>query len=134
MRHAAMHDRCLGRLRGPFVAFEVWLVHGRLVRDRIDVDFTMGGNPARYPRYVPSGELWIDAVLSPRDVAATVVHEVVETIAMQRGGLRYGRAHDLANVEERDVREELEATHVPSRAAAFAWARRYLTRRGILAE
>ena len=82
------------------MAFEVWLVHGRLVRDRIDVDFTMGGNPARYPRYVPSGELWIDAVLSPRDVAATVVHEVVETLAMQRGGLSYGRAHGLATAEE----------------------------------
>jgi hypothetical protein len=107
----------------------IWLVSGRTVRDELDVDFTTGGNPARYPTYVPKGEIWIEATMSPADVAATIVHELVELEAMTTGGLTYGRAHPLANVWERMARAKMRkggATAPRTRAEAVEWAQVFL--------
>jgi len=124
---ARAHERHLGRLGD----FDVWLVHGRLVRDEIEVDFTMGGNPLRYPTFVPPWEIWIDAALGSKDVAATIVHELVETYAMRKG-MRYGSAHDVANVAEKDARLLLRREKVGGRAGAVRWAHRFLRGRGIV--
>jgi len=78
--------------------YRVYLVDGERVRNEIDTDFTMGGNPERY-RYVPRGEIWIDENLSPPDRRATILHEIVETKHMKRG-LSYEKAHDIATAAE----------------------------------
>jgi hypothetical protein len=122
----------LDKLLGRVGHFNVWLVRGRLVRDQFNIDFTMGGNPFRYA-FIPREEIWIDAVLGVRDVAATIVHELVESDAM-RHGLSYNKAHEIANVDERVARGKLSLAKpkVATRAAALSWARRFLTDRGIV--
>ena len=117
-----LRDRVIGELEGH----AVWLVAGRVVRDCVDVDFTTGGNPERY-RYVPRGEIWIEATMSPADVAATIVHECVEIVAM-RAGNRYGPAHEVANVAERAARRELLGDAPRSRDDAVRWAHTFLLR------
>lgn len=118
------------KLVGTVVGTDVWLVHGRAVRDTIDVDFTMGGNPFRYD-YVPPGEVWIDATLGPKDVAATVVHEVAEMRGMS-GGKRYAAAHAAANVPELEARALLQGVSIRDRREAVVWARSFLDERGLL--
>lgn len=80
----------------------VRLVDGLRVRDVIDVDFTMGGNPSRYA-YVPLGEVWVDECLGDEDRLATAFHETVEHGLMQRG-LSYDDAHGAATVAEKKFR------------------------------
>jgi hypothetical protein len=85
----------------------IYLVDGEKVRDSIDVDFTMGGNEARYS-YVPPGEIWIDNADHVLDRTATALHELIERDLMLHHGMSYDSAHDAANVRERVFRQDLE--------------------------
>jgi len=93
------------RSGGKIGDFEVWFVDGEIIRDHIDLDFVLGGNPGRY-RYVPEGEIWIERGLrlTPTDAAPTILHEAVECILMQTAGATYSQGHDAANVAERALR------------------------------
>jgi hypothetical protein len=91
-----------------FDGFRVFLVNGQAIRgDRRhrerEIEFTMGGTAARYPGLIPDGEIWIDACLGRLDREATVRHEAREYRLMRRG-MSYGRAHSLANAQERAYR------------------------------
>jgi hypothetical protein len=86
----------LGRLAG----FTVWIVDGAVIRGQkggtpVDVDFALGGNPARYA-YVPEGEIWIEWTGDMDDVRAIALHEINEAASMQHG-LSYDEAHELAS-------------------------------------
>jgi mannose-6-phosphate isomerase-like protein (cupin superfamily) len=127
-RIARVKDRLVGNIAGH----AIWLVSGRTVRDTLDVDFTTGGNPGRYV-YVPDGEIWIEASMSPADVAATIVHELVELAKMLGDHESYDAAHDDANVVEKEARARLRGrskehrrTAPKTREQAVAWARRFL--------
>lgn len=118
-------------LYGKILGMDVWSVDGFAIRGTKDVDFVAGGNPARY-RYVPNGELWIESSMSPPDVLCTVVHEGVETILMSKGML-YESAHDLSNVFEWSLRQELmlermrkPSTHQEAVSMANEWLREKL--------
>jgi len=87
----------LKRARGV----RVYLVDGELVREAY-VDFTMGGTDARYA-FIPRGEAWVEACLSPRDRDMTVRHELAERPLMLRGAT-YGDAHEVACRVERAAR------------------------------
>ena len=84
-------------------------VDGEKIRNTIDPDFTMGGNPSRYA-YVPLGELWIDRVMTAKDKLSTIMHEQIEHELML-SGLSYEEAHDRATAFEikytRNESEEL---------------------------
>lgn len=94
-------------------------VDGCWVRDHLDVDFTMGGHPARYS-YIPADEVWIDACLPGKDQACTIVHELVEMRLMAEHGMRYGNAHELASRTERLMRAEVDERLDESEAEAVA--------------
>lgn len=83
--------------------YKVYAVDGALVRNAVHIDFTTGGNPGRYS-YVPEGEVWIERVLGPADMAASLYHELVETHLMEKYGLDYDTAHDEASRVETEVR------------------------------
>lgn len=96
--------KLLGRVGG----LVVYLVDGEHIRNKIDIDFTCGGNEAVYPNYVPKNEIWIDDALSPLDRTATLLHEIVERNLMVNKGWSYERAHDAASAAERPFRKELQ--------------------------
>jgi hypothetical protein len=95
------------RLLGRVASLAIYLVDGEKVRDKIDVDFTMGGNEARYG-YVSPGEIWIDDAAHVLDRNATALHELVERDLMLHHGMGYDSAHDAANARERVFRQDLE--------------------------
>jgi hypothetical protein len=101
------------RLLGRVAGLAIYLVDGEKVRDSIDVDFTMGGNEARYS-YVPPGEIWIDNADHVLDRTATALHELIERDLMLHHGMSYDFAHDAANARERVFRRDLERRR-PSR-------------------
>lgn len=87
---------------------KVMLVDGNEVRNRIDIDFVSGGNPARYG-YVPDDEIWIEKSLDRRERAPTILHEVTEERLMRTKGLSYGEAHDRASATEARLRRRMGA-------------------------
>ena len=113
-------------LYGTVLGMQVWGVDGLFIRGSKDIDFTAGGNPARY-RYVPNGELWIESALSAPDALGVAVHEGIETVFMIKG-LPYNNAHDLSNVFEWNLRQAMlngsvksPATHADAMHMAEDW-------------
>jgi hypothetical protein len=92
----------VGKLNG----MTVYTVNGEILRLDVDVDFTAGGNGARYG-YVPINEIWLDKDMSFVDKTATLLHEYVEYDIMTRDGLPYDAAHDLASEAEHTFRLKL---------------------------
>jgi hypothetical protein len=120
---------------GAVASLPAWAVDGKPVRmpNGIgDIDFTQGGNGARY-RYIPA-ELWIEDSYLRHDLgegACTLVHEAHEFYAMRDDGLDYAHAHDSANEVEGALREalcsgEVECPATPDEAVALAndWLRK----------
>jgi hypothetical protein len=122
-----------GRPIARIVGYKVFAVDGAAVRNLVHIDFTTGGNPGRYS-YVPEGEVWVERVLEPSDAAASLLHELVETILMQEGGLDYDAAHEEASGVETMLRAQMrwspgdESTLSLSQAADVAadWLSRWL--------
>jgi hypothetical protein len=80
----------------------VWLVDGRLIRDKIWIDFTTGGNPEAYP-WMPKDEIWIDDDTGREEVRFDMIHELAEYLGMKNKGMDYdspkSSAHDRANAD-----------------------------------
>lgn len=80
----------------------VWLVDGELIRDKIYIDFTEGGNSNAYP-WFPPRQIWIDDV-GVKELKNTLVHELREYLTMAKGS-SYENAHShAANPLEQKVR------------------------------
>ncbi len=84
----------------------VWGVDGEAVRNLVDIDFTTGGNPARY-LYCPPNDLWVERWLAPNDFTSVVVHEYVEYVLMKNHGMTYDDAHDKAVLAEVPIRKRM---------------------------
>ena len=80
----------------------VKLVDGKLIRDKVDPNFTEGGHDLVYP-YIPHGTVWLDNDLMPQDAQPTLVHEVGERKDMA-DGMAYPPAHRRALGREWAVR------------------------------
>lgn len=93
---------------GPIAGFEVFAVDGERVRNRWDINFVSGGNPARY-RYCPERELWVEHNLVATDLCGVVLHEFVETILMIEQRMNYDVAHDHASDAEMVLRHAIDA-------------------------
>jgi len=125
-------------LYGSMLGMQVWGVDGFQIRGSKDLDFTAGGNPARY-RYVPNNELWVESALSPADALGVAVHEGIETVLMMQGA-SYETAHELSNVFEWNLRREMidgklakPSTHDQAVSMADDWLRSKLemVKRGV---
>ena len=88
----------LGRVEG----LNVYLVNGRYVRDKLDIDYTMGGHDLRYG-FIPFAEVWIDDDLSRDERPFVIAHEVKERRLMTKG-MSYELAHQGANMVEGKMR------------------------------
>ena len=77
----------------------VYLVNGIYVRNRLCVDFTMGGHPYVYS-FIPEGEMWIDRSMSKFDIKIVIQHELTEYNAMKYDNKGYYDAHTKASNEE----------------------------------
>lgn len=88
----------------------VWLVKGRAVRDKFDVDFTEGGHSRVYKwmPQKPHDEIWLDDSTTAEDRPFNALHEIHEWVLMGTG-MSYERAHHSA------LAVELEARRDPSK-------------------
>ncbi|MEK6835063.1 MAG: hypothetical protein AABX61_02250 [Nanoarchaeota archaeon] len=79
--------------------YNIFLVDGELIRNKLDIDFVMGGNGFRY-LYIPVNEIWIDdAYKNSKEINYIILHEFIE-LNLMRHGINYSKAHDLASVKE----------------------------------
>jgi hypothetical protein len=83
------------------------LIDGEEVRNKISVDFTMGGHEFVYD-YVPENEVWIEDLKSDFDKLCTIIHELVERYIMGKYGTEYEEAHDIATKVEYQIRKKKE--------------------------
>jgi hypothetical protein len=90
-------------LLGEYGGMRFWLVNGPFIRDRVDVDFSLAGNYARYT-YVPEHDVWVERDMAEVELAPSMLHEWVEAGRMTLFGDRYDDAHTRALVEEQDYR------------------------------
>lgn len=92
---------------------KVYLVDGTHVRDHHDSDFSQGGNGYRY-RWIPRGEIWVDAQISEVEWPLVVFHECAEAELM-RQGKSYDEAHATAKQREDRLRHQrTRGTTTPS--------------------
>lgn len=99
---------------GVIDKFTVYTVNAEIIRDMVDIDFTTGGNPARYS-YVPKDEIWLENTMSPNDTWPTIIHEYLECFMMQAHHYSYDRAHDFANDIEFKIREAIAQHKIDAR-------------------
>jgi hypothetical protein len=99
----AILDKLTVKILGSFGDYQLITVDGEYIRDKVDQEFCEGGNFARYP-YVPFNQIWVECSLEDHDMAATLIHECVETGEMQNYAMDYDSAHALANIYENKFR------------------------------
>jgi hypothetical protein len=95
-------------------------VNGEALRDLVP-RFVEGGNPAVYD-FIKAMTIWIERVMTPKDKAATIVHEIVQYALMRLKKLSYERAHSVAEDVERSFRaqvHQVDAHRVVAEAGAF---------------
>src|ERR1035437_5358761 len=83
--------------------FEICIVNGPLIREKIYPEFLYGGNEQRY-LFNPKGEIWIDNSISVEEYRYTVAHELNERHLMAQFGYTYSDAHDSSLKIERRMR------------------------------
>ena len=83
--------------------FEICIVDGPLVRQKIYPEFLYGGNEQRY-LFNPKHEIWIDNSISVEEYRYTVAHELNERHLMATLGYTYSDAHDSSLRLERKMR------------------------------
>src|ERR1035437_4760268 len=83
--------------------FEICIVDGPLVRQKIYPEFLYGGNEQRY-LFNPKHEIWIDNSISVEEYSYTVAHELNERHLMATLGYTYSVAHDSSLRLERKMR------------------------------
>ena len=86
----------------------IFLVNGLYVRNRLCVDYTMGGHPYVYS-FIPENEMWIDNSLPKKDIAIVIQHELTEYNYMKYENMSYYDAHTKASQEEIKTRHVLKS-------------------------
>jgi len=83
--------------------FNVWIIDGNRVREKIYNEFLYGGNEQRYI-FNPVGEIWIDNAISCEEFDLTLAHELNERHLMAKFGWTYEMAHDSSLMLEQVMR------------------------------
>jgi hypothetical protein len=86
-------------------SFDIWIVDGNRVREKIYKEFLYGGNEQRYI-FNPKGEIWIDNAISCEEYDLTVAHELNERHLMAKFGLTYDTAHYSSLMLEQVIRRQ----------------------------
>jgi hypothetical protein len=89
--------------------YQICIVDGPMVRQKIYPEFLYGGNEQRY-LFIPKNEIWIDNSISVEEYKYTVVHELNERHLMAVFGYTYSDAHDSSLRLERQMRINDEIT------------------------
>jgi hypothetical protein len=87
--------------------YDIWIIDGNVVRQKIFSSFLYGGNEQRYP-FTPKGEIWIDNAISCEEYELTVAHELNERHLMAKFGWQYLTAHDSSLSLELTIRHRNE--------------------------
>jgi hypothetical protein len=85
--------------------FDIWIIDGNRVREKIYKEFLYGGNEQRYI-FNPKGEIWIDNAISCEEYDLTVAHELNERHLMAKFGWIYETAHDSSLMLEQVIRSK----------------------------
>jgi hypothetical protein len=108
----------IGKIRHAYIEtvgpLEVWHVNGRLIRDRVYIDFTEGGNSRAYV-WMPPNNIWLDHDIDPGEVDFVKLHELHEWNKMG-DGMGYDNAHESANGVEGEARRDPSKTSALWRA------------------
>ena len=83
----------------------VWLVDGRVVRDRHKTDFTQGGHGYVYS-WIPRDEIWLEYGLHETELPFILLHESLERELMKEQGMSYNDAHAMASNAEFRARHQ----------------------------
>jgi hypothetical protein len=78
-------------------------VDGKQVRNELDIDFALAGNPA-VKKYIPPDQLWVEMMSDKTEWPCFIVHEDWEDGRVEQG-MPYEVAHEEANVLERLCRQ-----------------------------
>jgi phage portal protein BeeE len=81
---------------GVVDGYNVMLVDGDQVKVEHEIDFIEGGNPFRYPAFIPEGEFWLDSNAAAHNRPFILYHEAWESRLMSTG-MSYDEAHKRAN-------------------------------------
>ena len=84
---------------------KIYLVDGELVRDKLCIDYTMGGHHYRYS-FIPENEVWIDNEMDEDDIEATIKHEMHERTLMKGQKMGYDKAHARSSNIEKAFRKK----------------------------
>jgi hypothetical protein len=90
---------------GKSGGYDVWIVDGGVVRQKIYKEFLYGGNEQRYI-FNPKGEIWIDNAISSEEFDLTLAHELNERHLMAKFGWTYENAHDSSLMVEQVIRHK----------------------------
>ncbi len=85
--------------------YDIWIVDGNVVRQKIYKEFLYGGNEQRYV-YNPAGEIWIDNAVSCEEFELTLAHELHERHLMAKFGMTYDSAHYSSLMLEQLIRHK----------------------------
>jgi len=97
---------------GKRYGLDIWVVDGSKVRRDIYGDFCFGGHDLKY-RFVPKGEIWLDAAMSVEEAWFALIHEARERKLMARGKT-YDDAYPaglVTQLNEREHQENLARDH-----------------------
>lgn len=100
------HQRIDGIYRyymGKNGRFDVWIIDGNRVRQKIYKEFLYGGNEQRY-LFNPAGEIWIDNAISCEEYDLTLAHELNERHLMAKYAMTYDSAHYSSLMLEQVIR------------------------------
>lgn len=101
---------------------KVFLIDGKLFRDKTDTDFALGGNHEAYPTEIPENEIWLEKILTdPNDKYFIIVHELVEQTIMKYHGYSYPKAHQIANIVEHFERQQEKPDSLESLEKKFQY-------------
>ncbi len=87
--------------------YNIWIIDGNRVRQKIYKEWLYGGNEQRYV-FNPKGEIWIDNDISSEEFDLTVAHELNERHLMAKFGWKYQTAHDSSLSLELTIRHKNE--------------------------
>jgi hypothetical protein len=88
--------------------FDVWIIDGYKVRQKIYKEFLYGGNGQRYC-YIPPKEIWIDNAISCEEYELTLAHELNERHLMAKFGWTYDKSHDSSLAVEVVMRRKFDS-------------------------
>jgi hypothetical protein len=88
--------------------YDVWIVDGYKVRQKIYKEFLYGGNGQRYC-YIPATEIWIENGISCEEYELTLAHELNERHLMAKFGWTYDKSHDSSLAIEVVMRHKFDS-------------------------